>query len=438
MFSRFGGGIHPPGHKSITEDLKFINLPIPHTCYIPLLQHIGAPARLAVKTGDFVSEGQLIGAADGVISANVHSSIPGKVADITRMPTMYGPQTSVVIEAEGSFSSSANPKESSDWSALSADAIIGRIRDAGVVGLGGAAFPTAAKLSPPPGRKIDTLIVNGAESGAYLTIDDMLMKSFPDAVIDGARITLKALGITRAVIGVAGDKKAAIASLKNSLESMNPPEHITVKKIRNRYPQGAERQIIYAALDREVPSGRLPADIGVIVLNVGTIHAIREAVLYNRPLFARYITISGNAIARPGNYKVRIGTRIADIVEECGGLMGKPTRIIMGGPMCGFSVQSLDYPVLKGTMGILFLAGKETAAGDYRSCIRCGKCVAVCPMGLLPCDLGNTVEKGRFDLAFNLNADDCITCGSCSYVCPARRPVSYFIKLARQKKESGT
>jgi electron transport complex protein RnfC len=438
MFSRFGGGIHPPGHKSITEDLKFINLPIPHTCFIPLLQHIGAPAKLAVKTGDFVSEGQLIGAADGVISANVHSSIPGKVADIASIPTVYGPQPSVVIEAEGSFSSSAKPKESCDWSALPADAIIARIRDAGIVGLGGAAFPTAAKLSPPPGRKIDTLVVNGAESGPYLTIDDMLMKSFPDAVIEGTRITLKALGITGAIIGVEGDKKAALASLKNSLASLNPPEHITVKKLRSRYPQGAEKQIICATLGREVPSGRLPADIGVIVLNVGTIHAIREAVLYNRPLFARYITISGKAIARPGNYKVRIGTRIADIVEECGGLREEPVRIIMGSPMCGFSVHSLDYPVIKGTTGILFLSGKETSAGDYRPCIRCGKCVAVCPMGLLPCDLGNTVEKGRFDLAAAMNADDCISCGSCSYVCPARRPVSYFIKLARQSKKSGT
>lgn len=438
MFSRFGGGIHPPGHKSKTEDLKFKNLPIPHTCYIPLLQHIGAPARLAVNIGDFVSEGQLIGAADGVLSANVHSSIPGKVADITSMPTIYGPQQSVVIEAEGSFSSSAKPQESCDWSALDADTIISRIREAGVVGLGGAAFPTSVKLSPPPGKKIDTLIVNGAESGPYLTTDDMMMKSFPDAVIEGTRIVLKALGISTAIIAVASDKKAAVASLKKSLASANPPEDITVKRIRNRYPQGAEKQILYTILGRQVPSGRLPADVGAIVQNVGTVHAIREAVLYNRPLFSRYITITGNAIANPGNYKVRIGTRIADIVEECGGLREKPSRIIIGGPMCGFSVNSLDYPVLKGTMGILFLAGEEVAPGDYKPCIRCGKCVAVCPMGLLPCDLGNTAEKGRFDLAFNLNADDCIMCGSCSYVCPARRPVSHFIKLARQKKQSGT
>lgn len=414
MFSRFGGGIHPPGHKNITEDLKFINLPIPHTCYIPLLQHIGAPARLAVKIGDFVSEGQLIGAADGVISANVHSSIPGKVVDIAPIRTIYGPQQSVIIEAEGSFSSSAMPRESSDWTSLAADTIISRIREAGIVGLGGAAFPTSVKLSPPPGKKIDTLIVNGAETGPYLTTDDMMMKTFPDAIIEGTRIALKALGINRAIIGVEGKKKAAIASLKKSLASMNPPENITVKKIRNRYPQGAEKQIIYSTLGRQVPSGRLPADVGVIVQNVGTIHALREAVLYNRPLFARYITISGNAIEKPGNYKVRIGTSIADIVEECGGFREKPSRIIMGGPMCGFSVPSLDIPVVKGTSGILFLAGKDVAVKDYAPCIRCGKCVAVCPAGLLPCDLGNTVEKERFDLVRSMNPFDCILCGSCS------------------------
>jgi len=433
MFSRFGGGIHPPEHKSITEELKFVNLPIPHTCYIPLQQHVGAPAKLAVKAGDIVSEGQLIGRADGLISANVHSSIPGKVADIAVVPTVYGPQQSVVIEAEGTFSSSAMPHETRDWTALAREELLDRIREAGIVGLGGAAFPSAVKLSPPPGKKIDTLVVNGAECEPYLTVDDMLMKTFPDAVIEGTRILMKALGVENAVFGIESNKGAAIVLLKKSIAAPGIPDGIRVKKLATRYPQGAEKQLIYSLLRRRVPSGGLPMDVGVVVHNVGTVHAVREAVLYNRPLYARYITVSGNAIERPGNYKVRIGMKIADIVEECGGFREPPVRIIMGGPMCGQSVHSLDVPVVKGTSGLLFLAGKEVAAREYSACIRCGACVSVCPAGLLPCDLGNAVEKGRIDLAGDLNPFDCIMCGSCSYVCPARRPLSHFIKLAQQK-----
>ncbi len=438
MFSRFGGGIHPPGHKSITEDLKFINLPIPHACYIPLQQHIGAPARLAVATGDIVSEGQLIGSADGFISANVHSSIPGKVVDVATVPTVYGPQQSVIIEAEGAFSSSAMPREPGEWAALSREEILGRIREAGIVGLGGAAFPTAVKLSPPPEKKIDTLIVNGAECEPYLTVDDMLMRTFPGEIIEGTRIALKALGIHKAVIGVEGNKKEAITALKKSLAPAARQETISIKKLRTKYPQGAEKQLIYSLLRRRVPSGGLPMDAGVIVQNVGTLFALHKAVLFNKPLFSRYVTISGNAIRNPGNYKVRIGTRIADIVEECGGFTEQPTRIVMGGPLCGVSVHSLDFPVVKGTSGILFLAGKEVEPRDYSPCIRCGKCVSVCPMGLLPNELGNAAEKNRFDLAGGLNPHDCIMCGSCSYVCPSRRPLSHFIKLAQQKLKAST
>ncbi|MBP7738091.1 MAG: electron transport complex subunit RsxC [Spirochaetes bacterium] len=433
MFSRFGGGIHPPGHKSITQDLKFINLPIPHACSIPLQQHVGAPAEPAVSAGEIVSEGQLIGRAKGVISANVHSSIPGKVVDIAPVPTVYGPQQAVIIEAEGSFTSSAKPQVAANWTVLTGPELCAIIREAGIVGLGGAAFPTAVKLSPPPEKKIDTLIVNGAECEPYLTVDDMLMRSFPEAVIEGTRIALKALGIQRAVIGVEGNKKEAIEALKKCLNDGPARESIGIQKLRTIYPQGAEKQLIYGILRRRVPSGGLPMDAGVIVQNAGTLFAIREAVLFNRPLFSRYVTVSGNAIKNPGNYKVRIGTRLTDIVEECGGLTEEPTRIIMGGPLCGVSVHSLDFPVVKGTSGILFIAGKEAAASDYSPCIRCGRCVTVCPMGLLPNELGASAEKNRLDLAGNLHPFDCIMCGSCSYVCPARRPLSHFIKLVQQR-----
>ena len=433
MGSSFRGGIHPPGHKGATRDLEFVNLPVPHTCYIPLQQHIGAPAKPVVQPGDGVTEGQLIGAAEGFISANVHSSVPGRVVDIAPMPTVNGMQPTVIIEAEGSFAASAGGQEPADWTGLEAPAILNAIREAGIVGLGGAAFPTSVKLSPPPQKKIDTLVINGAECEPYLTVDDMLMRTFPVPVIEGTLITMRALGVARAVIGVEDNKKGAFRALRDALAATDPEGRIRVKKLRTKYPQGAEKQMIRALLKRSVPSGGLPMDVGVVVQNVGTVFAIREAILYGRPLFTRYLTVGGGAIARPGNYKVRIGTRIADIVEECGGFRERPARIVVGGPMCGLSVPDMDIPVVKGTSGILFLTEREVSLGDYGPCIRCKKCVLACPVGMLPNDLGAAVENGRLDLVEGMHPFDCIMCGSCSYVCPSRRPLAHFIKLGQQR-----
>lgn len=431
MFSGFKGGIHPSEKKHITEHMLFSNLSVPQTCYIPLQQHIGAPAKPVVEIGDMVKEGQLIGEGSGFVSANVHSSVPGKVIDIIPALTVYGNQPTIVIEAEGEFSASAKPKEGDNWLSLSKDELRDRIRQAGIVGLGGAAFPTVVKLSPPPDKKIDTLIINGAECEPYLTVDDILMQTFPDEIIEGIRIVLKILGVERAIIGIEDNKKDAIKKLNDSLMKLNIPDQIQVKPLRTKYPQGAEKQLIYALLKREVPSGTLPMEVGVVVQNVGTVYAIRDAVLFMKPLFERYITISGSMIEKPGNYKVRLGTRISDIVEECGGLKGDPAKIVIGGPMCGLSIHSMDMPVVKGTSGILFLSEKEVRTGEFSQCIRCGRCVGACPIGLLPCDLGNAVEKNRFDLVEALRPFDCIMCGSCSFSCPSNRPLSHFIKLAQ-------
>lgn len=311
--------------------------------------------------------------------------------------------------------------------------ILSKIKSAGIVGLGGAAFPSSVKLSPPPEAAIDHLIINGAECEPYLTVDDTLMNTFPDAIIEGVRICLRVLGISSAVIGIEDNKSGAVQALQDALDRINPSESIRVKALRTKYPQGAEKQLIYSLLKREVPSRGLPMDVGVIVQNVGTIFAIREAVLFGKPLYERYITVSGSMINKPGNYKVRIGTTLQDIVNECGGLKGDPAKIIIGGPMCGLSVHSLDIPVVKGTSGILFLSEEEVNIGDYGDCIRCGKCVSACPMGLLPCDLGLAVEYNRFDIANDLFPSDCIMCGSCSFSCPANRPLSHFIKLAQER-----
>ncbi len=433
MFSTFRGGIHPAENKHITEGLEFSNLSVPSVCHIPLQQHIGAPAKPVVQVGDQVEEGQLIGAATGFVSANVHASVPGKVIEITKKLTVYQKQTTVTIEAEGAFVSSAQKKVAADFTTMEPGDILSRIKDAGIVGLGGAAFPSSVKLSPPPEMAIDHLIVNGAECEPYLTVDDTLMRTFPEAVIEGVRITLRVLGISSAIIGIEKNKSGAVRALQDALERIKPSEDIRVKALRTKYPQGAEKQLIYSLLKREVPSRGLPMDVGVVVQNVGTIYAIREAVLFGKPLFERYITVSGSMINRPGNYKVRIGTTLQDIVDECGGLKGEPAKIIIGGPMCGLSVHSLDIPVVKGTSGVLFLSEDEVNIGDYGDCIRCGKCVAACPMGLLPCDLGLAVENNRFDIANDLFPSDCIMCGSCSFSCPANRPLSHFIKLAQER-----
>ncbi|MCP4132163.1 MAG: electron transport complex subunit RsxC [bacterium] len=433
VFATFKGGIHPPENKYITEDKGFTNLAIPHHCYISMQQHIGAPATPVVNVGDTVMEGQLIGRAEGFVSANVHASIPGKVVEITNTLTTYGSKPTVIIEAEGSFSSSSASRQKDDWKTLTRDEMLNRVKDAGIVGLGGAAFPTVVKLSPPEEKEIDTLVINGAECEPYLTVDDMLMQTSPKEIITGIRITLKILKIARAVIGVESNKSAAAKVLRAALEELDPTEDIQVRSLRTKYPQGAEKQLIRSLLKKEVPSGGLPMDVGVVVQNVGTVYAIWEAVETKKPLYERYVTVSGTMIENPGNYKIRIGTRISDIVEECGGLKGEPAKVLVGGPMCGMNIYSLDIPIVKGTSGLLFLSEKEVSIGDYSACIRCGKCVAACPVGLMPCDLAQAMEKNRLDLASELNPYDCIMCGSCSFSCPARRPLSHFIKLAQEQ-----
>jgi electron transport complex protein RnfC len=433
MFSTFSGGIYPRGKKKITENINFSNLPIPQFCYIPIHQHIGKPAKPLVEVRDVVREGQLIAAANGELSSNIHSSIPGRVLEIKQSPNIYADQTVIVIEAGGSFGTSYSKTETSPWENLTKEEIIIKIENAGIVGLGGAAFPTNIKLNPPADKKIDLLIVNGIESDPYFTCDDVLMKTFPAEIIEGIKIAMKTLGACKTIIGIDKNHSTTIKSLQENIDKLNLNSSMQIKVLKSKYPQGAEKQLIFSLTGKKVPSGRLPLDIGAVVINAGTLFAVRDAVLSGKPLFERYITVSGKMILKPGNYKVRIGTRISDIIEECGGLTGAPERIVMGGSLCGQIANSLDTPVVKGTAGILFMSKDEVNSEKPSACIRCGKCVDVCPSGLLPCDIAKAYEKNKFDIAALLNPLDCIQCGSCSYICPSRKPLSLFIRLARQE-----
>ncbi len=433
MFNTFRGGIHPPQRKTLTMNAGIGNLSVPQICYIPMLQHEGTAARLIVKKGDIVSEGELIGEAQGMISANVHASVPGKVVDIVESMNPNAPQSTVVIEAEGAFTTTGSSSTSvNDWKTIDRSVLLNIVKNCGVAGLGGDAYPTAAKLAIPADSKIDTLIINGAESEPYLTADDMMMKTYPHEIIEGIQITLKIIGIKTAIIAVEDNKKHAVKVLSEAVKKIEPEEKIIIKQLRSKYPQGSEKQLIYSVLKRVVPVAGVSINSGVVVLNVGTIYAVREAVLFNKPLIDRLITISGDMIRKPGNYKVRFGTMISDIVDECGGLKGVPSKIVIGGPLRGISADNMDLPVVKSTSGILFMSDKETCHADYSACIRCGRCVSVCPAGLIPRDIGIAVEKGKFDKLSGFHPEACIMCSCCSYVCPAKRPLSNFVNIAQE------
>jgi electron transport complex protein RnfC len=426
----FSGGVHPPEHKEATEKKTVENIAIPHECFIPVHQHIGKPAKPVVEVGDYVEVGQVIAKGDGFVSADIHASVPGKVTAIKEHPTPSSSEgICVVIETHGQFSASQSKKN--DWKNLSPDELKEKIKNAGIVGMGGAAFPTHVKLSPPAEKPIDTLIINAAECEPFLTVDDALMKTSVSEIVDGIRITQKILNVNKTIIGVESNKKESFKLLESYLNTLDTKE-ITVKLLKTKYPQGAEKQLIQSLTGREVPSGGLPMDSGIVVQNVGTVFAIFQAVVEDKPLYERLITVSGSCIAKPGNYKIKIGTRLSDIVKECGGLKEEPVKIILGGPMCGQTVNDLNIPVIKGTSGILFLSNKDIDISDYHPCIRCGRCVFACPINLLPYEIANRVEVTLYEETKELHPLDCIQCGACSYSCPSNRPVSHFIKMTQQ------
>lgn len=427
----FKGGTHPPHSKKATEKIALAKAETPKIVVIPMQQHIGAPCDPIVNIGDIVKVGQKIGEAKGFVSVPVHSSVSGKVIAIEpRMYTGGTKVTCVVIENDRQDTIHESVSSKGSLESLSADDIKNIIKEAGIVGMGGAAFPTHVKLAPPPEKKVDTIILNGAECEPYLTADHRLMLESPEEVVFGLQGLMKSLNVMKGYIGIEDNKLDAIEVMQKAAEGK---DGIEVVALHAKYPQGAEKQLIYACTKRQVPSGGLPADVGVVVNNVGTAAAVGKAIKTGMPLVERIVTITGEGINNPKNLLVKIGTSFKDIVEQCGGFKGNPQKLIAGGPMMGIAQFYLDVPVIKGTSGILVLGEEESRLPEASNCIRCGKCVGVCPINLMPANLSAHALLNNFDQAESLNAMDCIECGSCSFVCPAKRPLVESIRLAKRE-----
>ena len=427
----FHGGVHPFEGKSFTEKKKIEPLPLPQQVFIPLQQHIGAPTTPLVEKGQEVKAGEKIADANGFVSVPVHASISGKVKGIQNiLHPVSGKGQAIVIEGDGEERWSEAIRFEENYLDLPVEQMRERIKEAGLAGLGGATFPTHVKLSPPPDKKIDVVILNGAECEPYLTADHRLMLEQPKEIVEGLKIIMKILGVHRGIIGIESNKPDAAETMRKTVGNY---KEISVEVFPVKYPQGAEKQLIKAALDREVPAGGLPMEVGVVVQNVGTAKAVYDAVVYQKPLTHRVVTVTGEGIKEPKNLLVPIGTLFRDLVEYCGGLSENAAKIIMGGPMMGLSQPGLDLPVVKGTSGLLILEEKHARLPEPEPCISCGRCVEVCPMNLLPTSLQLLVDNGKIHEAENLNILDCIECGSCSYICPAHRYLLQSIRWGKRQ-----
>jgi electron transport complex protein RnfC len=424
------GGIHPPENK-LSANMVIGYLPIPESVTIPVSQHSGAPATTIVNKGDYVKTGQVIAASKGFVSSNIHSSVSGKVNKIdTIMDTTGYKQAAVFIDVENDewIETIDRSSEIVREIKLSPEEITKRCLESGIVGLGGATFPSHVKLTVPAGKKCNLLIINGVECEPYLTSDHRLMLERGEEILIGVSILMKALKVERAKIGIENNKPDAIDHLTKLATGF---KGITVHDLKVKYPQGAEKQLIKALINREVPSGHLPLDVGAVVHNVGTAFAIYEAVQKNKPLFERVVTITGKSLAQPGNYFVRIGTPVSKLIEAAGGMPDDTGKIVNGGPMMGKAVNNIDVPVVKGTSGIILFPRYQSERPEINPCIRCAKCISVCALNLEPFLLMTLSEKGLFERAEKERITDCMECGSCSYTCPAGRPLLDYIRLGK-------
>ncbi|HPP36854.1 MAG TPA: electron transport complex subunit RsxC [Clostridiales bacterium] len=422
---KFRGGIDPGNHKE-TAELETVRMPLPSRVIIPMLQHVGAPCVPLVKKGDRVFVGQKIGDSDRPISAPVHSSVSGTVTDVRPIVYSNGMEVMAVeIKPDGlqELHESVAPPDCTDR-----ESMLKAIRESGIVGLGGAGFPTSVKLSPPPGKTIDTLIINGAECEPFITSDYREMMENPQYIIEGTKKVMEITSAGKAYIGVEDNKQDAIDLLSSMVTDS---DNIEVVSLPARYPQGGEKQLIYALTGRKVPTGKLPSDVGVLVQNVTTVSFIAQYFKTGLPLIRKKVTVDGSAVANPKNVEVLIGTPLGEVFDFCGGFCDEPRKIIMGGPMMGVSQHSLDDPVLKQTNALLAFNERDAEQPKESVCIRCGKCVAACPMSLLPLYINLNVVRGKFEETEKYHVTDCIECGCCSYVCPASRNLVQSVRIAK-------
>ncbi|MFC1637548.1 electron transport complex subunit RsxC [Candidatus Margulisiibacteriota bacterium] len=429
----FDQGIHPEYHKEGTQAKAIRELHPPRRVIIPLHQHTGASCDPLVKVGDPVYEGQKIGDTSKFISAPVHASISGQVTKIEELPHPCGVNVlSVVIEVGQGQEHRALSTEHRTLEQLSAEDIRKVVREAGIVGLGGAAFPTHVKITPPAEKTIDTILINGCECEPYITADHRIMLEHAEDVVQGARAIAKACGAKRILIGIEDNKPDAIERIKSVARRQKdyPTQEVTLK---TKYPQGGEKMLVKAVLNREVPSKGLPLDVGAVVVNVGTAVAVALAIRQGLPLIKRVVTVAGSGVKNPQNLMARIGTTFQDIINECGGLTDQAAKILMGGPMMGVSQVSLDIPIVKATSAILILSRQEAAAARVYPCVKCGRCVDHCPMFLVPSRLAAYCEGEKYGEFEEWGGEDCIECGSCAYVCPARIPIVHWVKLGKLK-----
>ncbi len=424
------GGVHPADNKALAAGVPIKHAGLPGECIVPLSQHLGKPSACSLAPGDTVEEGAVIGTSTGFISAVIHSPVKGKIKEIRSIQLPNGQKTdAVVLETDEQTGKNSAYTPSEDWKSKNEEELLECIKSHGIVGLGGATFPTNVKFTVPKGSKVEYFVVNGVECEPYLTADYRLMLEKTEGILGGIDIVRSILHPDHIIIGIENNKPDAVERMREAVAGLDYT--VDVIPLKLKYPQGDEKQLLKAVTGREVPSGGLPMAIGAVVSNVGTLNAVYEAVVCNKPLIERVVTVSGRGVKNPSNLLVRLGTPISTLIEECGGFSGEPCKIVVGGPMMGFAVYDLDTPVTKGTGGILVLTEKEVGKKQTTPCLQCGRCVKACPMGLNPTRLFKWIDHMEYDMAEDEGLMDCKECGCCAWSCPARIALVQGMKLGK-------